>query len=185
MARDTMLLEFGWLLVRSGRTLRAAAGALAGSLALASASATTQPPAILFAGGNWAAIDFGKRCEARSKALWARKGTEPFAGFAFDPQRRLHGRFYVHLNRPARDGSSVIATIGERPFLLAGKGEWAWSRNADQSRAILESARYGRSMRIDARDRTGRPIVERYALDGAATAIDSAAAGCAGKMLPK
>lgn len=136
---------------------------------------------ILFAGGNWAAIDYGQRCEARSRALWTRPDTEPFAGFAFDRAGLRQGQFYVRLSRPARAGATVMARIGSSPFLLVGKGEWAWSRNAAQQRAILEAARYGESMRVESRDRRGRRIVDRYTLAGAATSIDAAAAACAGK----
>jgi len=136
---------------------------------------------ILFAGGNWAAIDFGGRCEARTRALWPRPDTEPFAGFAFDRAGSRQGIFYAHLSRPARQGASVIATIGSAPFLLAGKGQWAWVRSADQKAAILEAARYGTALRIEYRDTSGRRTVDHYALGGAATAIDAAAAACAGK----
>lgn len=136
---------------------------------------------ILFAGGNWAAIDFGGRCEARTKALWTRPNTEPFAGFAFDRAGARQGIFYAHLSRPARDGGSVIASIGSAPFLLAAKGDWAWVRSAQQRAAILQAARYGTALRIEYRDRNGRRTVDHYALGGAATAIDAAAAACAGK----
>ena len=171
MAQAAMSLKFGWLALRFGCVI-----ALAGAI-----PASAQEPRIVFAGGNWAAIDFGERCEARSKALWARKGNKPFAGFAFAPSGRLQGPFYVHLGRPARDGATVIATIGAQPFLLGGNGQWAWSRSAAQQRSILEAARYGRSMRVESRDSKGRRIVDRYMLAGAASAIDSAAAACAGK----
>lgn len=134
---------------------------------------------ILFAGGNWAAIDFGQRCEARSRALWAKAGTEPFAGFAFDRGGPRQGQFYVHLSRPARAGATVITTIGSEPFLLAGRGQWAWSRAAEQQRAMLHAARYSDALRVESRDERGRRIVDRYSLAGAATAIDAAAAACA------
>jgi hypothetical protein len=136
---------------------------------------------ILFAGGNWAAIDFGGRCEARTKALWPRAKTQPFAGFAFDRAGARQGIFYAHLSRPAREGGSVIASIGSAPFLLAGKGQWAWVRSAQQRAAILDAVRYGTALRIEYRDVSGRRTVDHYALGGAATAIDAAAAACAGK----
>lgn len=142
------------------------------------AAPAAQAQRVLFAGGEWAAIDFGARCEARSRALWAKAQTKPFAGFAFDRAGLRQGQFYVHLSRPARAGATVIATIGSQPFLLAGKDAWAWSRTAQQRQAMLEAARYGRAMRIESRDRQGRRIVDRYALAGAATAIDAAAAAC-------
>ncbi|MCL6679756.1 hypothetical protein LZ519_10590 [Sphingomonas sp. RG327] len=151
-------------------------------IALSLSAAATQADAarILFAGGNWAAIDFGVRCEARSKALWAKRNTEPFAGFAFDRAGARQGQFYVHLGRPARTGAAVMATIGTEPFLLGANGQWAWSRSPDQQAGLLDAARYGTGMRIEYRDSSGRRTVEHYALAGAATAIDSAAAACAG-----
>lgn len=155
---------------------------LLAALTLVAADAAAAAPAtIVFAGGNWAAIDFGSRCEARSRALWAREKAEPFAGFAFGRGGARQGQFYVHLSRAARAGATVIVTIGSEPFLLVGKGEWAWSRNARQNRAMLDAARYGGAMRVESRDGRGRRIVDRYALAGAPTAIDAAAAACAGK----
>lgn len=179
MAQPFILLKFGWLSSRYGlatpRPMRLA-------ILLLALAATAPPPRIAFAGGNWAAIDFGSRCEARSRPLWFKPGTEPYAGFAFDRSGRPHGQLYVHLGRAARAGASVIATIGDQPFLLAGNGEWAWSVNAAQQQAILGAARYGQNMWVDSRDTGGRRIVDRYDLSGAATAIDAAAAACAGKI---
>jgi hypothetical protein len=172
MAQRPILLKFGWLPRRYGVVI------LVGIAAVASPAVASR---ILFAGGHWAAIDFGKTCEARSRPLWFKPGTKPFAGFTFDPSGRLHGQFYAHLGRPPRPGSSVVVTIGDQPFLLVGKGEWAWSGSSAQQRAILNAARYGQGMRIDSRGSSGRRVVERYDLSGAATAIDSAAAACAGK----
>lgn len=134
---------------------------------------------IIHAGGSWAAIDFGSRCEARARALWSSANSKAVTGFAFDRAGPRQGQFYARLSRPARAGASVVATIGSEPFLLIGRGEWAWSRNMRQQHAMLDAARAGRSMRIESRDRSGRRIVDRYALAGAPTAIDSAAASCA------
>lgn len=177
MAQERKSLKIGWLPRRFGGSI-----GIAVAISLAAASpALAQSARILFAGGNWAAIDFGQRCEARSRALWVRKGTEPFAGFAFDRAGKRQGQFYVRLSRPARPGATVMARIGPAPFLLVGKGEWAWSRSAAQQKAMLEAARHGDSMRVDSRDLRGRRIVDRYTLAGAATSIDAAAAACAGK----
>lgn len=134
---------------------------------------------VLFAGGNWAAIDFGRRCEARSRALGSTAKTEAVAGFAFGRGGGPQGRFYVRISRPARPGASVIATIGSEPFLLVGKGGWAWSRTGQQQRAMIAAARHSGGMRVESRDQRGRRIVDRYLLAGAATAIDAAAAACA------
>ena len=151
-----------------------------GNLAALLAAPAAAAPSILFAGGGWAAIDFGARCEARSQPLSKRKGADPVAGFAFDRSGAIGGRFYVRLSRPARPGATVIATIGSEPFLLAGKGEWAWSRERSQQQAMIAAARYSGGMRVESRDGRGRRFVDRYLLSGAATAIDAAAATCAG-----
>ena len=181
MAQQANPDKFGWLPGRFGWAKGLAMRFAFAALVLLTAASAADAARILFAGGNWAAIDFGERCEARTRALWVRAGTEPFAGFAFDRGGGRQGLFYVHLSRPVRAGATVIAKIGSEPFLLAAKGEWAWSRTALQQRAMLDSARYGPRMRVESRDRRGRRFVDHYALDGAATAIDAAAAACAGK----
>lgn len=150
-----------------------------GLLAFLAWTPTADPARILFAEGRWAAIGFGSRCEARTKSLSAKPGSLPHAGFAFDARGARQGQFYARLSRPARSGASVVATIGGRPFLLAGRGQWAWSKDPRQGLAMIDAARYSSAMRIESRDRSGRRIVDRYALEGAATAIDSAAAACA------
>lgn len=73
-----------------------------------------------------------------------------------------------------------MLTIGERPFMLIAHGDWAWSRGPLQEVAIIDAARAARSMRIEGRDGGGRRFTDRYLLDGAPTAIDAAAAACAG-----
>ena len=75
-----------------------------------------------------------------------------------------------------------MLTIGERPFLLVARGDWAWSRGRTQDLAIIDAARAATSMRIEARDAGGRRFTDRYLLAGAPTAIDAAAAACAGKI---
>ena len=74
-----------------------------------------------------------------------------------------------------------MLTIGERPFMLIARGDWAWSRGPLQEAAILDAVRAATSMRIEARDGGGRRFADRYLLNGAPTAIDAAAAGCAGR----
>jgi len=156
--------------------------------ALAVAFAAAPAPAeargtILFAGGGWAAIDRGGVCEALARSvLQAPKGkTQATAGFAFAADRRRWGEFHAHLSRLPRAGSSVMLDIGGQPFLLVARADWAWSRDSAQEQAIIAAARNAPAMRIEARDGAGHRFVDTYALGGAATAIDAAAAGCAGK----
>ena len=71
---------------------------------------------------------------------------------------------------------------GDQPFMLVARGGWAWSRGPLQEQAIIDAVRSAGGMRIEARDASGRRFADPYALDGAPTAIDAAAARCAGKM---
>jgi hypothetical protein len=141
---------------------------------------------IVFAGGTWAAIDRGATCVAASRsAKLAMKGkVQPVAGFTFTADRKRWGEFHAHLSRVPRNGSSVILTIGDQPFLLTARGDWAWSTGPAQEQAIIAAARAATGMRVEARDLGGSRFTDPYALDGAPTAIDAAAAACAGKMAP-
>ncbi|MFL6755427.1 MAG: hypothetical protein ACJ8FI_11190 [Sphingomicrobium sp.] len=139
---------------------------------------------VVFAGGHWAAIDRGSSCEAAGRSLRiAQKGkVQARAGFAFDAGRGRRGQFFAQLSRMPRANSTVILTVGEQPFLLVGRSGWAWSSGAAQESAIIAAVRAAGGMRIESRDQAGRRFVDRYMLDGAPTAIDAAAARCAGKM---
>jgi hypothetical protein len=136
---------------------------------------------ILYAGGGWAAIDRGAVCEALARSLLiAPKGkVQASAGFAFTPDRKRWGEFHAQLSRLLRPGSSVMLTIGNQPFLLVARDDWAWSRGPSQEQAIIAAARGNPAMRVEARDASGRRFVDTYALAGAPTAIDAAAARCA------
>jgi hypothetical protein len=151
---------------------------LASAIAASSAAAAADR---LFAGGAWAALRFGARCDAAARPLppASNREKQARAGFAFEPRARRNGDFYVRLSRSPRPGSSVILTIGSQPFLLLGRGPWAWSSGARQGAAMIAAARRASSMRVEARDVSGRRFADRYLLDGAPTAIDAAAAGCA------
>jgi hypothetical protein len=150
-------------------------------LVLASSAAATGR--ILLARGNWAAIERPESCLAsgRSARVAAKGKVQAVAGFSFTPDRRRWGEFHARLSRVARPGSSVMLTVGDRPFLLSGRGGWAWSRGPAQEQAIIDAVRSAGGMRLEARDAAGRRFVDPYLLDGAPTAIDAAAA-CAGKI---
>lgn len=157
------------------------------SVFLAFAALTAAPVTAahtLFARGDWVAIDFGARCEARSRMLQppAEVKPPPFAGFLFDPGGPAHGQFYVRVSRPTKAGSPVMLSIDNMPFLLTGQGQSAWSRSPAQSQAIMAAVRGGGTMRLEFRDTGGRRYSDYYGLTGAATAIDAAAAACAGKV---
>ena len=138
---------------------------------------------VIHARGQWAAVDHGSVCEAlsRSVRIAAKGKVQATAGFAFTPDRRRWGEFHARLSRIPRPGSSVMLTVGSQPFLLVARGGWAWSRGPAQERAIIAALREATGMRLEGRDAGGRRFVDRYLTAGAPTAIDAAAARCAGK----
>ena len=139
---------------------------------------------LLFAGGQWIALDRGATCEAASRSIRiAPKGkVQARAGLAFDGPGPRRGQFFAQLSGVPRSGSTVILTIGDQPFLLVSRGDWAWSRGPEQETAIQTAIRSAGGMRIQARNQAGGRFTDRYLLDGAPTAIDAAAARCAGKI---
>jgi hypothetical protein len=151
----------------------------AGSIALAAGRGS-----VIFGGGSWAAIDRGSSCEAlaRSARLAPKGKVQAIAGFSFTADRKRWGEFHARLSRAARPGSSVMLNVGSQPFLLVALGNDAWSRGSLQEQAIIAALRGAGEMRVEARDPGGSRFVDPYALDGAPTAIDAAAARCAGKI---
>lgn len=137
-------------------------------------------PRLVVARGHWAAFDRGGSCEAMSRSgRVAREGqVQAQVALAFDRGGRRQGQLAVRLRRPVRAGSSVVLTIGEQPFGLVARGQNAWSKGPAQETAIIAAMRVNGGMRIDARDASGRRMVDWYPLDGAPTAIDAAAAAC-------
>jgi hypothetical protein len=139
---------------------------------------------LVYAGGSWAAIDRGGVCEAlaRSARIAERGKVQAVVSFSFTPDHKRWGEFHARLSRPVRPGSSVILNIGSQPFLLVARGDDVWSRGPLQEQAIITAMRGAEGMRIEARDAGGRRFSDPYALAGAPTAIDAAAARCAGKI---
>ncbi len=130
--------------------------------------------------GDWAAFDRGPSCEALSRSLAVpRRGEpQPHIAIAFDRRGSRRGELSVAFRRPTRPGSSVVLTIGNQPFLLVARGAGAWSRGPVQEAGIIAAIRSAGGMRVEARDLTGRRMVDRYVLNGAPTAVDAAAAAC-------
>jgi hypothetical protein len=136
---------------------------------------------VVYAGGAWAAIDRGTVCEAlsRSQKIAPKDKVQAIAGVSFTADRRRWGEFHVRLSRMPRGDATVMLKIGDQPFLLVTRGGWAWSRGPAQAQAIIDALRNGTAMSIASRDLAGIRFSDPYLLDGAPTAIDSAAARCA------
>ena len=135
---------------------------------------------VLFAGGAWAAIDRGPVCEAlsRSQKIAPKDKVQAEAGITFTADGRP-AEVHVRLSRMPRGDATVILHVGDQPFLLVTRGGWAWSRGPLQAQAIIAAMRDVPAMRAESRDAAGVRFSDPYLLDGAPTAIDSAAARCA------
>ena len=138
---------------------------------------------VIYAGAAWAALDRGPTGEALSRSMRvAAKGkVQASAGFTFSADRRRWGEFHALLRRMPRPGAAVMLRIDNQPFLLVSRGNIAWSSGPLQERAIIAALRGATGMSVESRDAAGRSFVDPYSLDDAATAIDAAAAACAGK----
>ncbi|MFL6721552.1 MAG: hypothetical protein ACJ8FT_07090 [Sphingomonas sp.] len=149
--------------------------------ALASAAGAGARGTIVYAGGAWAAIDRGSVCEAlsRSQKIVPKDKVQPVAGISFTADRRRWGEFHARLSRMPRGDATVMLNVGGQPFLLVARDGWAWSRGPAQAQAIIAAMREGTAMRVMSRDLAGTRFSDPYLLDGAPTAIDSAAARCA------
>jgi hypothetical protein len=139
--------------------------------------------AIVAADGQWVTLSRGRTCEAASRSLGVvYKGRPPArASLSFDAGGPRHGQFAARLSRLPRTGATVMLHVGDRPFLLMGRGDMAWSRGPGQEQAIMAAMRKAGGMRLEARSPGGGRIVDRYSLDGAPLAIDAAAA-CAATL---
>lgn len=149
------------------------------------ASAALARGAVIYADGAWAAIDRGGVCEARSRSvrIASRGKVQAEAGFTFSSDRRRWGEFHARLRRMPRPGAAVMLNVGSQPFLLVSRGNEAWSDGPLQEQAIIAAVRAAGGMTVESRDAAGRRFIDPYSLDGAATAIDAAAAACAGKIV--
>lgn len=127
---------------------------------------------------SWAAFKADR--PARCYAIAAPENATPraFASVGVWPGRRGPGQLHLRFHRPARPGSAVVLTVDGGLFQLVSRGLDAWAPSAAADRAIVAAMRTGLAMTVTARDAAGGAMTFRYALAGAATAIDAAALAC-------
>lgn len=131
---------------------------------------------------SWAAFRDGtpKRCYAIARPSNSSAAPDAAASIAIWPERKVRGQVHVVLSRPVAEDAAVRLRVGGKDFALIAKGRNAWGANARMDAAIVAAMRSASAMSVSARSAKGA-FTDRYALGGAATAMDAAAVGCAAR----
>ncbi|KLE35823.1 hypothetical protein [Aurantiacibacter luteus] len=135
--------------------------------------------------GQWGAFRDPEtpRCYAiaEAEATRDRRDARAFASVGTWPARGVRGQVSFRLGRRAASEPRVRLAISGAQFDLVAGGGDAWAADARADAAIVAAMRSAGSMSVSATDAAGRRFTDRYSLDGAATALDAAALGCAGR----
>lgn len=129
---------------------------------------------------GWAAFKDAKplRCYAIAKA----QGSPPapaYATISTWPDRKVRGALHLMLSREVAQKAPVRLVIGANRFTLVAKGRNAWAKDARDDAAIIAALRSASRMSVSASSTKGSRFTDRYALAGAATAMDAATVACA------
>ena len=133
--------------------------------------------------GQWAAFrdPATPRCYAIAMAAPStlKRDFQPFATVAWWPRQQVRGQVHFRLSRQVKPGAPLSLSIAGQRIALVGGGAEAWAQDKRGDAAIMAAMRSAREMTISARDVGGRGFTNSYTLEGAATAMDAAALGCA------
>ncbi|AQR74311.1 hypothetical protein [Sphingomonas sp. LM7] len=132
--------------------------------------------------GSWGAFRDPSplRCFAIARPV-ERGRSQPFASIASWPGQGVRNQLHIRLSRARSPNARVTLSIGERRFDLRAGDADAWAPDARTDAAVVAAIRDGRSMSVETVATNGAAFADSYALKGAATAIDAAALGCAGR----
>ena len=149
-------------------------------LIAAALTGTTQGQQPLGAYGQWGAFVRDGTCYAITRASGSNvRGADPSASVSYWPRRGLQGQFHIRLPAQQRPGSAVLLRIDGQSFQMVGRGTDAWAPDARADAAIARAMRMGITMSMETRGLSGAPLRARFALNGAASAIEAAALACA------
>ena len=133
--------------------------------------------------GNWAAFRDPAipRCYAIAMAEPSRmeRAYQPYAAIGTWPRRGERGQVHFRLSRNLAAGARISLEVSGQRFELVGGGADAWAADKRMDAAIVAAIRSASEMTVAARDSAGRGFSNTYRLEGAATAMDAAAIGCA------
>lgn len=131
---------------------------------------------------NWAAFKDPSplRCYAIAKAQ-GRPAAPAYATISTWPDKNVRGAVHIVLSREIAAKGAVRLAIGGQRFELVANGRNAWAADARGDAAIVAAMRSASRMSVSATSDKGGRFTDRYTLAGAATAIDAATVGCAGR----
>lgn len=133
--------------------------------------------------GQWAAFrdPATPRCYAIAMAAPStlKRDFQPFATVAWWPRQQVRGQVHFRLSRQVKPSAPLSLSIAGQRIALVGGGAEAWAPDKRGDAAIMAAMRSAREMTLSARDVGGRGFTNSYVLEGAATAMDAAALGCA------
>jgi len=142
-----------------------------------------QPRDALGTFGSWGAFRDPSplRCFAIAKPVTRARDAQPFASIATWPGQGVRNQLHIRLSRARAANARVTLAIGERRFELRAGDMDAWAPDPRTDAAVVAAIRDGRSMSVETVSTNGTAFADTYKLGGAATAIDAAALGCAGR----
>lgn len=133
--------------------------------------------------GSWAAFrdPAVPRCYAIAMAAPSTlsRDYQPYASVGNWPRRGVRGQMHFRVSRKLQPGAAITLTIGGTRFALTGGGGDAWAADKRMDAAIIAAMRSATEMTLSARSADGRGFSNSWQLQGAATAMDAAAIGCA------
>ena len=104
---------------------------------------------------------------------------QPYLSIGIWPKRGVRSEVHVRLSRRLSANAPVMMAIGSTKFaLIAGAGN-AWAQEKRMDAAIIAAMRSSSDLAISGRAADGQAFRDLYHLNGAASAMDAAALGCA------
>lgn len=132
--------------------------------------------------GDWGAFRDPSipRCYAiaRPQATTETSDYSPYATVGTWPLRKVRGQVHFRLSRKLAKDGTISLRVGSRSFALTGGGGDAWAKDKAMDAAIVAAMRSAPTMRVRARDASGRAFSDSYRLTGAASAMDAATVAC-------
>ena len=102
-----------------------------------------------------------------------------YADIASWPRRAMRNQVHFRLAHRLSANSVITLSLAGQSFKLVGGGGDAWAADPRMDAAIVAAMRSASTMSLTALDAAGKAFSHSWALAGAASAMDSAALGCA------